>query len=142
MSGHAPGDAEYKMEIDVSQFWLLALILYGTHVLSSMVGVYIIDKLSIDETIFHFTSDLKKAIVCSFLELLAPTLLLYALPLVLNAGIAMGIFYLLGFWFCTKIAYLHISMSELVVLGLVNCAGITLVGWTLIRHFNIIVIME
>jgi hypothetical protein len=127
------------MEIDIDKFWLLALIIYLAHTFSSVVGIFVIDKLNIDETIFHFTSDLKKMIVCSFLELLAPLLILYTLPLVLNAVIALGILYLLAFWFCTKIAYLHISASEMVVLALVNCAGVALIGWTLIKHFNIVV---
>jgi len=127
------------MAIDFDRFWLLALIVYLVNTFSSVVGIFIIDKLNIDETIFHFTSDLKKMAVCSFL---APLLILYALPLVLNAGIAMGIFYLLAFWFCTKIAYLNISLPELAVLVLANCAGISLIGWTLLKHYNIIIAIE
>lgn len=126
------------MEVDIDKFWILALIVYATHTFSSVAGIFIIDKLGIGETIFHFTSDLKKMVVCSFLELLFPFILLYMFPPVLGVGITMCSLYFMSFWFLTKFAYLHISVPEVAVLGLANCAGLGLIGWTLIKHFIIV----
>ena len=85
-----------------------AFIFYFSHVLSSVLGVFIADRLNIGELFFELKSDIKKMAVCSFLALIVPLIVLYHVQ---HAGVI--IFYVITFFIVTKVAYLGISLPEL-----------------------------
>jgi len=105
--------------VTLTTYLLFALLFYFLHVLSATTGIRIADRLNIGDLCFDPGSDLKKMAVVSAIALPIPMVIFYFAP---SAGAI--IIYLLIFFTACKIAYMGITVPELVIVALTNLLGL------------------
>jgi hypothetical protein len=108
-------------------------VFYGAHVLVSIVGVGLLSRLELGNLTFDRARDPRKLALTSALILVPPLLLLYVAP---HAGVLL--LYLALFPLVTKVAYLDITVTELIVLLFICVMGTALVGSALSAVLGVI----
>jgi hypothetical protein len=112
---------------------LMMLGFYGSHVLFSLLGVYLIDRfdLGVGDVVFELKATFKKVVLFSLVILAAPVAVLLS-----TGGRALrtsAIIYLLLLVIGSKLAFLRISAAEIVGLVTANLLGLGLFGLMVLK---------
>jgi hypothetical protein len=109
------------MTVSVETYIAFGIALYFVHVTTSVLGVYALEFLSFASGNIHFQlkRDIIRMGVCSLISLLPPLYIFYIFP-----TFRLVIIYALLFFFSVMIAYLGISIREVLVIAVANVIGI------------------
>lgn len=102
---------------------VVVAVFYGAHVLASVAGVWLLSWFELGNLTFDRARDPRRLAITSAVIVAPPLLLLYVVP---HAGVLL--LYLALFPLVTKVAYLDITVTELLILGFVCVMGTALVG--------------
>jgi hypothetical protein len=107
------------MNVSSGMYLFFSLALYSWHIATFVLGVFLSDHFDVSDTGFDLKSDIKKAMVCSFIAL-TPTLFIYY-----HAPDGRIIFvYLLLIVFSSKLAYLGTNHGALAIILGTNLVGL------------------
>ena len=105
--------------MNVKIYLFFAVLFYFTHVLTSLAGIFLADILNVGHIIFNLPRDVKKMVICSFLALPIPLVILFFVQ-----SSAVIILYVFSFWFFTKVAYLnHVTVADIGIVVITNLLG-------------------
>ena len=98
-------------------------VFYGAHVLASIIGIGVLSWFELGNVVFDRGRDPRRLAITSALVLVPPLLLLYVTP---QAGVLL--LYVPLFLIVTRLAYVGITATELLVLGFICVMGTASVG--------------